>query len=189
MASRAAASSIIARIFVSVLRASMSPPAASSRAWFSASLSSDSISASGMSSGSSRSADRMSAIMSAKSSSGGNSSARSRRRAVMSTSRKETPVPVALRFRRAGLRGLLASFFMRIPFVGRIESCESNSPTCGRKLLAASLSTSFAGPNRRPGNRPVPRRSTLRSHLARRRARRCVAGRGRRSPKPTRLSA
>jgi glycosyltransferase involved in cell wall biosynthesis len=68
----------------------------------------------------------------------------------MLTSRKETPVPVALHFRRAGFRGLLESFFMRIPFVGRIESCESNSPIHGRKLLAASLSTSFAGPKRWP---------------------------------------
>ena len=73
-------------------------------------------------------------MMSAKSSSGRNSSARSRRRAVMSTSRNETPVPVALRFRRAGSRGLPASFFMWIPFVRRIGGSEPNSPTHGCKL-------------------------------------------------------
>ncbi len=87
--------------------------------------------------------------MSARSSSGRNSSARSRRSAVMSTSRKETPVPVALRFRRAGFRGLVASFFMRISFVRRIGGSEPNSPTHGRKLLAASPSTTFARPNAR----------------------------------------
>jgi hypothetical protein len=38
---------------------------------------------------------------------------------------------------------------MRISFVKRIGSSESNSPTHGRKLLAASLSTSFAGEDRR----------------------------------------
>jgi hypothetical protein len=53
----------------------------------------------------------------------------------MSTSRKETPVPVALRVRRAGFRGLLASFFMRISFVQRIGGSEPNSPTHGRKPL------------------------------------------------------
>jgi glycosyltransferase involved in cell wall biosynthesis len=72
--------------------------------------------------------------MSAKSSSGRNSSARSCRRAAMSTSLKEAPVPVALPFRRAGFRGLPASFFMRISFVRRIGGSETNSPTQGRKL-------------------------------------------------------
>ncbi len=73
----------------------------------------------------------------------------------MSTSRKETPVPVALRFRRAGFRGLLASFFMRISFVRRIGSSEPNSPTHGRKLWRQARPQASQGPRRGPANRPL----------------------------------